>query len=62
MSMTNIGFFSDSPVPVNIERRVGSDRRVKKDQRSSIRFDKSGGDRRSGLGRRSSDESFELLE
>lgn len=62
MSMTNAEFFSDSPVPVNIERRCGSDRRVKKDQRSSIRFDKNGGDRRSGSGRRDSDESFELLE
>ncbi len=62
MSMTNVEFFSDSPVPVDIERRAGSDRRVKKDQRASIRFDKNGGDRRAGSGRRSSDENFEVLE
>ncbi len=62
MSMTSAEFFSDLPIPVDIERRCGSDRRVKKDQRASIRFDKNGGDRRSEAGRRSSDEIFEVLE
>jgi len=62
MSMTSAEFFLDLPAPVDVERRSGSDRRVKKDQRASIRFDKNGGDRRSDSGRRSSDEIFELLE
>jgi hypothetical protein len=44
------------------ERRAGKDRRMVLDKRNSVRFDKSGGDRRAGSGRRMSDESLEVLE
>ena len=38
------------------------DRRKRLDPRKTIRFDKIGGDRRSGSGRRSSDERLEVLD
>lgn len=40
------------------DRRYGSERRVTLEQRSVVRFDKNGGDRRSGFARRSTDEGF----
>lgn len=62
MSMTNSESFSNSPVPADVERCSGTDRRVRIDQRASVRFDDNGGDRRSETGRRSDDEGFEVLE
>ena len=62
MDTINRGFFSSSSAPRGVERRSSTDRRVKLDQRTNIRFDDSGGDRRSGAGRRSNDEAFEVLE
>ena len=62
MNMTNNVPFSNSPVPAGVERRSGADRRVRIDQRTSVRFDDNGGDRRSETGRRSDDEGFEVLE
>jgi hypothetical protein len=62
MSMTNRESFSNSPVPADVERRSDTDRRVRIDQRTNVRFDDSGGDRRSETGRRSDDEVFEVLE
>ena len=44
-------------------KRLNSvDRRTRLDPRKIIRFDKIGGDRRSGSGRRSSDERLEVLD
>ena len=40
------------------DRRYGNERRVILEQRSVIRFDKNGGDRRSGFARRGIDEGF----
>ena len=62
MNMTNNESFSNSPVPADVERRSGADRRVRIDQRTSVRFDDNGGDRRSETGRRSDDEGFEVFE
>jgi hypothetical protein len=39
-------------------RRYCADRRVKPDRRSVIRFDRYGGDQRSGFAQRSTDEGF----
>lgn len=40
------------------ERRRSTQRRIKPDKRSCIRFDDMGGDRRSGYARRSTDEGL----
>lgn len=40
------------------DRRSGNERRVILEQRRVVRFDKNGGDRRSGFARRSTDEGF----
>jgi len=40
------------------DRRVVMDRRVSQGRRAMIRFDKMGGDRRSGYARRSTDNGF----
>ena len=45
-----------------IERRSGKDRRTRIDQRANIRFDETGGDRRSDTCRRSSDICLEIFE
>ena len=47
---------------VGAERRSGDDRRMQIDKRNNVRFDKSGGDRRTGAGRRAGDEHLEVLE
>ena len=62
MGTTDSRSLSNSPASGSVERRSSADRRVKIDQRKNIRFDDSGGDRRSGTGRRSSDDGFEVLE
>jgi hypothetical protein len=40
------------------ERRKGQDRRISFGRRSMIRFDETGGDRRLGMARRSTDEGL----
>ncbi|GMR01065.1 MAG: hypothetical protein BMS9Abin19_0417 [Gammaproteobacteria bacterium] len=40
------------------ERRIVRDRRVSHGRRNMVRFDKTGGDRRSGYARRVTDEGF----
>lgn len=40
------------------DRRHGNERRVTLEQRRVVRFDKNGGDRRSGFARRNTDEGF----
>ncbi len=50
----NIG---SSPIKLQ-DRRMFKDRRVSYGRRSMIRFDKNGGDRRSGYARRTTDEGF----
>ncbi len=40
------------------DRRYGNERRVTLEQRRVVRFDKNGGDRRSGFARRNTDEGF----
>lgn len=44
------------------ERRSSADRRQRLDQRSGIRFDDKGGDRREDSGRRDSDEGLHFME
>lgn len=44
------------------ERRNNEERRLRPDQRSGIRFDEKGGDRRDGFGRRESDEGLRFLD
>lgn len=43
------------------ERRGSKDRRQRLDQRSGIRFDDKGGDRREGSGRRDTDEGLHFI-
>ena len=43
------------------ERRICEDRRQLMDQRSGIRFDDKGGDRREGSGRRETDEGLHFI-
>lgn len=43
------------------DRRMVMDRRVSQGRRAMIRFDETGGDRRSGYARRSTDEGFREL-
>ena len=45
-----------------VERRSKKERRLRVDQRSNIRFNESGGDRRSSTCRRNSDICLEILE
>ncbi|MDH5711022.1 MAG: hypothetical protein OEZ15_05100 [Gammaproteobacteria bacterium] len=52
----------DDYVYKGVERRSGDDRRVRIDQRSSVRFDEKGGDRRDDSGRRSTDVNLEMWE
>jgi len=40
------------------DRRYGNERRLTLEQRRVVRFDKNGGDRRSGFARRKTDEGF----
>ena len=55
---------SDQGYEVNtgVDRRSGKERRQRVDQRTNIRFDANGGDRRSSECRRSSDICLEILE
>lgn len=52
----------DDYVYKGAERRSGEDRRICIDQRTSIRFDNKGGDRRASSGRRSTDVHLEMWE
>jgi hypothetical protein len=44
------------------ERRSNVERRQRHDQRSAIRFDEKGGDRREGLARREDDEGLRFVD
>jgi hypothetical protein len=62
MNTTNHNSFSSQRPSGCDERRSNTERRVRGEQRANVRFDGNGGDRRSGKGRRSTDEGFEVLE
>lgn len=58
---TTSGLFAGTQNYTGVERRTKRDRRQRLEQRNNVRFDKSGGDRRSMEGRRRDDIGFQLL-
>lgn len=62
MGMISNDIISVTRSYVGIERRSNKERRLRMGRRSNIRFDGSGGDRRSVMGRRGDDIGLKLLE